>query len=791
MTLAALAEKKAILAKLPDLQSAGALRMAAQHLSDPTTVQEATQAVMTLAQTLAAHAPDVTATAMRQVIEGATPDALKQTAQKTLHQIAANERTQVPASFQALTRGPLPQGRPWAILERDGASRTVKAYLSSLAQGETATGAIVSPEFVVSGSKITFTLCGHDGQGGGRGEDFMALVQAGTGRILKKTAPPNHDTMKAFTWDVSHLQGTRARIEVHDGNPGTAYAWMGVGSIDASPAFKIDFSEGMPARWTSPEQAASLRVDLVTKGVPFRQSADQSGLIPPQGSTEFACGFMADRLFFLGTTVDAGQPGACYGGIELHYQSGSPDVFSLIYGHTLTALPNQPAATHLHTAGGAGQFYLAIAPRQAVIEKIRLVAEPKQGPIPNITAITCETTAAHDRLIPLTGQSISPQEADWINSHSISAGSPELGTVMQTLGVGQDRETTVKFKKHRVDASFRSEGVAVADFNGDGRLDIATGNVYYAGPDWTLVPMLEQPVAFNRLGYSSAFLCFAEDVDRNGDMDLIVVGFPGQQTHWLENPGRAGQPWKKHLAVSKTDNESPAYVDVTGDGRKELLFTSQGRCVMARPGQDPRKPWVIQTVSNPGDPAPGHGLGAGDLNGDGRTDVLIPSGWWEAPLDTTSASWPFHKANFFGGVQLCVFDFDGDGDADVLGSSAHSYGIAWSQQTPNGWRRHEIDSTDSQTHALHLADINGDGLMDFVTGKRFWAHNGHDPGSFQPAVLCWYEQYRKDGRARWTKHTIDFDSGVGLHFQIIDINGDGRLDIVTSNKKGVYTFEQM
>ncbi|NQV31223.1 MAG: HEAT repeat domain-containing protein, partial [Phycisphaeraceae bacterium] len=794
MTLAAVAEKKRILAKLPDLQSTEALRMAAKHLNDPATVNEAAQAATTLAQGLVAQDPDAAAAGMQRVIESIIADSFKQKAQQIRQQINDIEGHRVPATYQTLERRTVSQGRPWAVLERDGASRSVKPYLSSLAQGETATGVIASPEFVVPGRTITFTLCGHDGQGGGRGEDFMALVDADKGRILKKTAPPGNDTMKTFTWDVSQFTGTRARVEVHDGNPGTAYAWLGVGSIDASPAFKIDFSQGMPAGWAHPEPKILRRVDLVTEGVPFRQAADLSHLIPPQGSAEFACGFTANRLFFLGATVDTGEPGACYGGIELHYKTGSPDVFPLICAYTLNALQDlagRPRATHLHAAGDTNQFYLAITPRQAVIEKIRLVAEPKQGPIPQITAITCETTASHDRLIPLTGQSISPQEANWIHSHSISAESPELGSVMQTLGVGQDKETTVKFKKHQIDGAFRSEGVAVADFNGDGQLDIATGLVYYAGPDWTMTPMVKDPIEFNRYGYSSAFLCFADDVDDDSDMDLIVVGFPGQQTHWLENPDQPGALWKKHLAVSKTGNESPMHVDVNGDGREELLFFNQGNCVMARPGQNPRAPWVMETLSGPGDPAPGHGLGMGDLNDDSHVDVLIPNGWWEAPSDTTSSPWPFHKAELFGGVQMCVYDFDADGDADVLGSSAHGYGIAWTEQTDDGWKIHEIDHTDSQTHAIHLADINGDGLMDFVTGKRFWAHNGHDTGSFQPAVLCWCEQQRQNGRPQWVKHIIDFDSGVGLHFQIVDITGDGRLDIVTSNKKGVHTFEQL
>jgi hypothetical protein len=137
---------------------------------------------------------------------------------------------------------------------------------------------------------------------------------------------------------------------------------------------------------------------------------------------------------------------------------------------------------------------------------------------------------------------------------------------------------------------------------------------------------------------------------------------------------------------------------------------------------------------------------------------------------------------------MCVYDVSGDGCADVLSSSAHGYGLWWCEQTADGWTMHEIDHSISQLHALHLADINGDGLPDMVTGKRFWAHRQGDPGVDEPAMLCWYELQRRDGQVAWLRHDIDQDSGVGLHFQIVDLNGDGLLDIVTSNKKGVFTF---
>ena len=139
-----------------------------------------------------------------------------------------------------------------------------------------------------------------------------------------------------------------------------------------------------------------------------------------------------------------------------------------------------------------------------------------------------------------------------------------------------------------------------------------------------------------------------------------------------------------------------------------------------------------------------------------------------------------------------VYDYDGDGDNDVLSSSAHRFGIWWHEQTaPNQWKTHEIDTSFSQTHALRLADIDGDGLPDFVTGKRWWAHGGNDPGGDQPAVFYWYRLTRKDGRPQWTPHLFDRNSGPGTQFEVVDVDKDGHLDVVASNKKGVHYFRQV
>ena len=404
------------------------------------------------------------------------------------------------------------------------------------------------------------------------------------------------------------------------------------------------------------------------------------------------------------------------------------------------------------------------------------------------------------------------------------------------------------FVKQTLSKDFVAEGCCVADFDRDGHRDVSSGRYIWFGPDFATRIAFAPPRMNDDgtprepyradTGYSDYFEQFAYDFTGDGWSDILVYAWPGSDASVFVNPGaaatapRVDAAWKRHAIFDVADGESPDLVDVTGDGKPELLAFTGGQFGFAEidwsnplakarfraiSAKSPESDRAIHRYT--------HGYGAGDVNGDGRTDILTSGGWYEQPAksppkDSSTGSdshadapvdlpWKFHPANFGeGGAQMYAFDVNGDGRADVVTSiKAHGYGLSWFEQNADGsfterviLGRTAADNADdaaagkgfSQLHALRLEDMNGDGLPDIVTGKRRWAHGPMgDEDPMAPPILAWFETVRDasaPGGARFVQHRIDEDSGVGTQFWTGLLDGDDRPDVVVGNKHGVFVF---
>ncbi|MEJ7598283.1 MAG: VCBS repeat-containing protein [Kofleriaceae bacterium] len=347
------------------------------------------------------------------------------------------------------------------------------------------------------------------------------------------------------------------------------------------------------------------------------------------------------------------------------------------------------------------------------------------------------------------------------------------------------------FDKRALDPAFRAEGVAVFDVDRDGHADLVTDQAWYRGPDFTPTE-IRAPETYDVAVYSRSVGAWGDDVDGDGWIDLVVAPFPTDEMYWYRNPEGATGHWDRFVVAPplSAGMETPIYTDLGAGHVMVMGDEPNGLLAWFAPGADPRAPWDKHPISGPGFGGAYHffhGLGAGDVNGDGLVDVMTSAGWFE---QVTLDAWTFHEHAF--GPDPCsqmhARDLDADGRADILCGHPHSYGLVWWQQQAAGtFVEQLIDDTISQLHASALADLDGDGQPELVTGKTWYAHRTGDPGVDDPPELVYYAI--SPGPV-FERHDIDGDSGVGRTMTVDDVDGDGALDIVVANKKGLFVFRQ-
>ncbi len=376
-----------------------------------------------------------------------------------------------------------------------------------------------------------------------------------------------------------------------------------------------------------------------------------------------------------------------------------------------------------------------------------------------------------------------------------------IGMVFCTvLSYGQS-ETSTDFKKTTLIRDFISEGVAVGDINKDGHMDIVAGYYWFEAPHWQRHEMAPSRIFNPRKEYSESFLNLGMDVNLDGWDDVVIIDYPGKPAFWFENSKNKPGEWKRHIIADAVGiaNESPGFIDIDGDGRLDILCgdVSKKQIIWLQapllPGETAWKRFDLSQENVPGTERFSHGIGYGDVNNDGLKDVVLREGWFEGKVDKTLGDWQFHPADLGEPCShMQVLDVNGDGKNDVVSASAHALGIWWHEQVGAGgninFTTHVISTTTAQTHASIMADLNGDGIEEYITGKRFLAHNGNDAGDGDTPYLL-YLEFTPNGPPYYKEHIIDNDSGAGLNIMVQDMNGDQKPDIVIANKNGVFLFE--
>ena len=375
--------------------------------------------------------------------------------------------------------------------------------------------------------------------------------------------------------------------------------------------------------------------------------------------------------------------------------------------------------------------------------------------------------------------------------------------------VQSDQGTVHSFNRQSLTKTYFSEGAGVGDLNADGKPDVVYGPYWFEGPEFKVSHEIYAPKPQPMNAYADHFFAWVHDFNGDGFNDVLTVGFPGTPAYVYENPGKevaAAGHWIKHQIFDWVSNESPAFTDITGDGKPELVCTRAGMFGYAEPSGKDFDAWKFTRISEVvAHERFGHALGLGDVDGDGKLDVMANNGWFKNPGPGKQGLWDFEAVPFCpGGADMFAYDVDADGLNDVITSlDAHGYGLVWWQQQKGAdgqreFKRHLIMGSKpsenpygihiSELHSVKMADINADGLQDIITGKTYWSHHRQSSEWDAGPVVYWFELRRSEKGVEWIPHLADDASGIGRQIVIADVDSNQTPDIVVGGMLGCHVL---